>query len=187
MLAIFRLIFEFIKGFATIVILAFLMRYILVQTFLVDGTSMQPNYQNNDFVLVDKLSYKLRSPMRGETIILHPPQELNSSYIKRIIGLPGETISIEKNTIAINGEKITEPYLQSGEQTLIGGAFDAGLKRILKDDEYFVLGDNRENSLDSRSFGVVPEKNIVGRVFFIAYPFDQARAVRAPSFGQSNL
>ncbi|TSC92685.1 MAG: signal peptidase I [Candidatus Berkelbacteria bacterium Licking1014_85] len=178
MIKFFKLIFEFLKGFAFVIILAFLMRYILVQTYLVDGVSMIPNFKDKQLVIVDKLSYRLREPVRGEIIVFHPPQDSNTNYIKRIVGLPEDKIKITHNTIYINNEKLVEPYLPDDDKTLINNSNIGELDKTLKNNEYFVLGDNRRNSQDSRAIGPIPKTNIVGRVFLVAYPFPDAHIVK---------
>jgi len=164
-----KIIYELIKTGAFILLIFFLVRYFLIQPFIVDGNSMEPNFHDKEYLLTDKLSYKFREPKRGEVIIFHPPNR-SVYYIKRIIGLPGEKIVLDNGRVYIynkknpNGTVLAEPYLKPSEHT------DGNLSQILKDDEYFVLGDNRENSQDSREFGILPKKNIAGRVFLTIFP-----------------
>jgi signal peptidase I len=146
-------------------------RIFIFEPFIVSGESMEPNYHNMDYLIIDKLSYRLRDPQRGEVIVFIPPFEKNKYYIKRIIGLPGETIILNEDKIYIynkenpNGFILKENYIPSHE-------YYGNLKITLGKDEYFVLGDNREESYDSRRWGPLKRENIVGRVLFVLRPLN---------------
>jgi signal peptidase I len=148
-----------------LVIVVLPIRFFLFEPFLVKGESMEPNFHNFDYLIVDKLTYHLREPQRGEVIVFRPPFEERVYYIKRIIGLPLEKLIIEESKITIfnkehpQGFVLNEPYLQNH--------YTAGKIEVnLGPDEYFVLGDNREVSYDSRKWGPVKRERIVGRVVF---------------------
>ncbi|MFC1789531.1 signal peptidase I [Patescibacteria group bacterium] len=175
----------FIWDIAKIVIVASAIvlpiRYFLFQPFFVRGQSMEPNFENGDYLIIDELSYRLRDPLRGETIVFKYPNDESQRYIKRIIGLPGETIEIKSNQVIVYKDDIMQvldesDYIDSTVQT-------AGNLRItLGDDEYFVLGDNRPVSSDSRRWGVVPKKDIIGRTFFRAWPIDDISKIELPGY-----
>ncbi|MCS7200632.1 MAG: signal peptidase I [Patescibacteria group bacterium] len=140
-------------------------RLFLFEPFFVKGDSMEPNFHSWDYLIIDKLTYFYRAPQRGEVIVFRPPFDDNIYYIKRIIGLPGERILIEESKITVfNREKpegfvLNEPYVVNH--------YTPGLIDIqLKENEYFVLGDNREVSYDSRKWGPLKRERIVGRVLF---------------------
>ncbi len=140
-------------------------RIFVFEPFFVQGKSMEPNYFSFDYLIVDKISYLLTEPKRGDVIVFKPPFNDKVYYIKRIIGLPEEKVVIENSKIIIynkdypNGFELIENYLQ--------GHYTSGFKEVvLGKDEYFVLGDNREVSSDSRSWGPVKKERIVGRVLF---------------------
>lgn len=143
-------------------------RIFVAQPFIVSGASMEPTFQNGDYLIIDELSYRLRDPERGEVVILRAK---NSSvfYIKRVIGLPSEKIEIKGGDVYIYNEmnkdelKLQEEYL-NGAKTYPDETFN------LKSDEYLVLGDNRTQSLDSRSFGAIHNKNIIGRALIRLWP-----------------
>jgi len=143
-------------------------RVLLFQPFMVKGSSMEPNYHSSDYLIIDELSYRLRDPQRGEVIVFKYPLNTSYRYIKRIIGLPGETIEIKNGEVFVsraNGEpqKINEDlYLSAKVKAEWGSTNFAPL--TLKQDEYFVMGDNRKYSSDSRVWGVLPIKDITGRV-----------------------
>ncbi len=172
--------FKIIKNVDILLVLGILLRVFIVQPFLVDGSSMEPSFQDKEFILVDRLSYYFRQPERGEVIIFHAPQRPTEDYIKRIIAVPGETIKIEKNKIYINGNPLKENYTSEDGQTIIRNSSSDFLTQTLGQDEYFVLGDNRNHSSDSRDWGTVPRKNIVGRTWFIIYPLEDLGIVANP-------
>jgi len=148
-----------------LVIVVLPIRFFLFEPFLVKGQSMEPNFHNFDYLIVDKLSYSLRNPQRGEVVVFKPPFDDRVYYIKRIVGLPLEKIVIEESKITIfnkdhpQGFVLKEPYLQN-HYTLEKVEVNLG------PDEYFVLGDNREVSYDSRRWGPVKKERIAGRVIF---------------------
>ncbi|MBU1038934.1 signal peptidase I [Patescibacteria group bacterium] len=147
-------------------------RYFLVQPFYVKGESMEPTYLNSDYLLIDEISFRFREVKRGEVVVLRYPRNEREFFIKRIIGLPHDRVVIKEGAVwlAINGqslEKITEDYLPTG--VITQGDQDI----TLQIDQYYVLGDNRGASLDSRSFGPIIKREIVGRSWLRAWPFDR--------------
>ena len=151
-------------------------RMLLFQPFMVRGASMEPNYHSSDYLIIDELSYRLRDPQRGEVIVFQYPLDPSYRYIKRIIGLPNETIEIKNGEVYISrageeAQKIDESlYLSSKTQEDWKNTNYSPL--TLKENEYFVMGDNRNNSSDSRVWGVLPTKNITGRVLLRLSPYE---------------
>lgn len=152
-----------------VVAIAFLIRFYLIQPFYVEGQSMEPSFKNGEYLLIDEISYKFRPPERGDVIVFKPPMEKNvyQNYIKRIIALPGEKIQYNSDpsgsykVIKNNTEKtLEEPYLNPGIITAGNGTNELPIN------EYWVMGDNRANSSDSRVFGAVNKNNITGRAWF---------------------
>lgn len=139
-----------------------------VQSFIVDGPSMMPNFHNGQRVLVNKVVYRFQEPERGDVVIFRSPNGQQDDYIKRIIGLPGESVEIKIGVVYIhrgdgNVLLLDEPYIgELDEETFQGGT--------IADDEYFVLGDNRKNSNDSRHGWTMPRQNIVGKVWLSIWP-----------------
>ncbi len=168
-----------------IAILAFVIvipiRYFLFQPFFVLGQSMEPNFENGDYLLVDEISYRLGSPQRGDVIVFRYPGDPSQRYIKRVIGLPGETVEIENGQVVISkGGK---------DQTLNESAYlpalletSGNISVTLGPNEYFVLGDNRPFSSDSRRWGILPRQNIIGKVFLRAWPLAEFSQIKAPSY-----
>jgi signal peptidase I len=128
----------------------------------VDSFSMEPTLDKGDFVIVNKVSYKLGSPGRGDIIVFHYPPNPEEQYIKRVIGLPGDQIHIADGEVYINGGLLAEPYIQA--PTSRGGDWE------IPQDSLFVMGDNRNNSSDSRAWGMVPFDYIVGKATVIYWP-----------------
>jgi len=180
---IFYKFFDFLKTIALIVILAFLIRLFLIQPFIVEGQSMEKSFSDRDYLITEKITYDVRDPQRGEIIIFHPPDNMNIDYIKRVIALPGDRVSVSKGSVFVNGVKLSEPYLSPGEITVTSNGADLNL--LIKNGEFFVLGDNRNHSRDSREIGPIPKKNIVSRVWFRLYPFDSIRAFAAVNYSNS--
>jgi len=180
-----RNLLSFIWEIVKIVIIALVIvvpiRYLIFQPFFVKGQSMEPNFEDGDYLIIDELSYKFREPQRGEVVVFKYPNDPSQRYIKRIIGLPGETIEIENGKVMIfnpEGSKTLEEsnYLSSS-------AFTQGnLRMTLDENDYFVLGDNRSSSSDSRRWGLLPGENIIGRVFLRAWPFVALAKIEAPEY-----
>ena len=145
----------------------FIIRHFLVQPFLVSGASMEPNFEDGDYLLVDEISYRFREPQRGEVIVFRYPKNLSTYFIKRVIGLPGDTIEIQAGTIYVNDKLLKEDYLSDALRSR------DNLVMKLKSDEYFVMGDNRSHSFDSRNWGPLPKKNVVGLARTRIFPFHE--------------
>lgn len=155
-------------------------RYFLFQPFIVKGESMSPNFENGDYLIVDEISYRFSSPQRGDVIVFNYPKDTAQRFIKRVIGLPRETVDITGGKVEItkNGEKsfLTEKYLSDDLKTI------GNVNVVLADDEYFVLGDNRDYSYDSRSWGTVPQENIIGKAFFRIFPVSTLSQIQQPAY-----
>jgi len=167
---IFTFIWEIIKIVIIAALIVLPIRYFLFQPFFVRGQSMNPSFENGDYLIVDEISYRFRDPQRGEVIVFKYPQNPSQRFIKRIVGLPGETVEIREGEVIIYGQDETKvldesSYLPPGFPTL------GNIRITLGEGEYFVLGDNRDFSFDSRRFGLLPRDKIIGKVFFRAWPF----------------
>jgi len=156
-------------------------RYFLFQPFIVKGESMSPNFESGDYLIVDEISYRFSEPQRGDIVVFKYPKDTTQRFIKRVIGLPGETVVVQNGQVTVttvNGESIVldEKYLPADLKTY-GDA-----NTTLKTDEYFVLGDNRTYSYDSRSWGIVPAKNIIGKAFVRLYPVTELSTFSTPTY-----
>lgn len=156
-------------------------RFFLVQPFYVKGASMEPNFYDAEYLIIDELSYRFRMPERGEIVVFRYPRDPSDFFIKRVIGLPGETIEVSAGHVTIynidhpNGIALTETYL-GDVQT------DGMVKTVLGEDEYWVMGDNRGESMDSRSFGPINKKHFIGRVWIRGLPLNRVGTFSEPEF-----
>lgn len=154
--------------------LAVFVRFFVAAPFIVSGASMEPTFQNLNYLIVDRLTYDIGSPQRGDVVVFGLPEDTSRDLIKRVIGLPGETVVLQGDSVSIinkehpNGFTLSEPYLDPAD---LGGASD--MRVTLGPDQYFVLGDNRRVSADSRLWGTLPRKDIIGRVILRLYPFNE--------------
>ncbi len=180
-------IFNFFDLFILFFLVALLMRFFVVQPFLVRGDSMYPTFHNLDYLFVERLTYYFREPQRGEVIVFHFPKNESDFFIKRIIGLPGERVIIKNGKIAI--EKATKtPDINLDEHVYLPkDLFTQGdTDTTLRKDEYFVLGDNRSASYDSRLWGVLPRRDIVGKVLLRVLPPGQAKIFFGEDYSMRN-
>lgn len=162
---------EVIKMVVISLVIIVPIRYYLIQPFFVKGASMEESFHNGDYVLIDELSYRFHDPQRGEVIVFRFPQDPGQFFIKRIIALPGETVQIRNNEIIIFNEGHPEGFILDESSYLEKGRRTTGdFKSKVDDNEYFVLGDNRLHSSDSRIWGPVNRNLVSGRVFFRAWP-----------------
>jgi len=180
-----RGLFFFIWETLKIIIIALLIvipiRYFIFQPFFVRGQSMEPAFENGDYLIVDELSYRFREPQRGEVVVFRYPENPSFRYIKRIIGLPGEKVEIKDGYVMIDkgGRSLVLDESQYLPRFLVT---PGSLQIVLKQNEYFVLGDNRPVSSDSRRWGSLPRENIIGRVFFRAWPIPTLARIEAPAY-----
>jgi len=163
---------DFVKTVALIVLIAFGIRVFAIQPFIVEGESMEPNFQNNDYLITEKIVYRFKEPARGDIVIFKPPDSPQVNYIKRIIGLPGETVEIKKDGIYVNNQPLAEQYLVRSYES---HELKPAAKVSLGANEYYVMGDNRDHSRDSRELGPIPRQNIVSHVWFRLLPPKSAR------------
>lgn len=165
---------DIVKVTVIALILAGLVRYFLVQPFFVEGASMEPSFLDGEYLLIDEISYYFKPVERGEVIVFHYPLDSSKYYIKRVVGLPGETIEIKNGKVAIYNEDNREGFLIDESYLQRDGITVGDIKKKLGRSEYFVLGDNRLFSSDSRQWGALPRDDIVGRVLVRAWPINRA-------------
>ncbi len=177
-------IWETVKIVVVSLIIILPIRYYLVQPFFVKGASMESNFEDGDYIFVNELAYEIGVPQRGDVVVFRYPLDQSQFFIKRVIGLPGETVEIKDNKVIIynsdypSGFKLDETYLDSDQETL-------GNSRIkLDDNEYFVMGDNRLRSSDSRRWGPVNKALITGRASIRLWPL--SRIAKIPGVNYSS-
>ena len=167
----YRLVREVIETIVLTILMFLIIRF-AVQNFNIEGTSMEPSLHNQELILVDKWTYLFRPPARGDVIVFVAPPQPSQDYIKRVIGLPGDTITIQDTTVIIDGVTLNETYVDPNNQ----GNLYAGKpiqNMVIPPNHYFVMGDNRKGSSDSRDWGFVPKKNIIGRAALVYWPLQQ--------------
>lgn len=189
--SLFRKIGEFFLDIIETLVIAlsiFLVVYLFaMQPHQVNGQSMVPTFESGEYVLTDKVSYKLRDPQRGEVIVFHAPETANCpkgtgcDFIKRVLALPGETVAVSNNSIIVNGQPLSEVYIPDSYQTL-PGEFTKGRTVTLGPNEYFAVGDNRPYSSDSRAWGPITKDDIVGRAFFRYWPPPVVGTIQAAEY-----
>jgi signal peptidase I len=182
-----RVIIEWGIILVAVVLGTVVLRTFVVQSFYIPSGSMLPTLQIGDRIIVDKLSYRFHGPSRGDVVVFARPPLEDQAYtdlVKRVVGLPGETISSQGGAVYIDGKRLREPWLPAGPQSYTGALdgdahpiFDLPGPVKIPPDEYFVMGDNRKNSEDSRFFGPIPKSLIVGRAVAVVWPFSHVKGL----------
>jgi len=155
-----------IIGTIILAVIIFVLLQTTFQTFIVVGSSMEPNFQWRQRLLINKAVYHFHEPERGDVIVFQPFENRQTDYIKRIIALPGDTVEVEMGAVYVNDSKLDEPYIKEPPAYTLN-------QRKVPDNSYFVLGDNRNNSNDSHNGWTVPPQSIVGKVWLSIWPPDQ--------------
>jgi len=176
------LIFWGLKLVVLALIVVIPIRFFIFQPFVVRGNSMEPNFSQSDYLIIDEITYRFREPKRGEVVVFKYPYAPSQKFIKRIIGLPDEKIKIKENKIIIIKDN-KEEILDESNYLVSSSVFPNGFEVFLKNDEYFVLGDNRLVSYDSREWGVLPQKYIIGRAVSRLWPINSMSIFAAPNYG----
>jgi signal peptidase I len=162
---------QYLRELVETVVLALIMFLIIrqgIQNYRIESHSMEPNFYEDQFVLVNKLAYRLGEPARGDVVVFNNPANPKEDYIKRIIGLPGDTVEFADGTAYVNGLPLDEPYVRPPTYGAVSSA-----PVLVPADHIFVMGDNRPNSRDSRAFGPLTEDLIVGRAWLRVWPFSE--------------
>lgn len=161
----------------------FFVYLLIMRPHKIKGQSMQPNFPDAEYLLTEKVSYYLKKPVRGDVVVFTPPPpNEEDEYIKRVIGLPGETVMVQEGRVFINGELLVEPYLDESVYTFDEGFLGEGIEFTVPDGKYFLMGDNREHSSDSRAFGPIELKKISGRAWVIYWPPTESGVVKLPTY-----
>jgi signal peptidase I len=172
---LFLFIWDIIKVVCISLAIILPVRYYLIQPFYVKGASMEPSFHDHEYLIVDEISYRFNEPLRGQVVVFRYPRNPQEYYIKRIIGLPGEQVQIKDGRVYIYNQKhadglmLIEEYLPEGLLTMS----DTESRITVGDGEYFVLGDNRNASKDSRFFGPVNKSFITGKILFRGWPLNK--------------
>ena len=172
-------IWEWIKVLFIAIVLAFIVRAFVFTPIVVDGASMEPTLQDRDRMVVTKIG----EPKRFDIIVFHATE--NKDYIKRVIGLPGDSIEYKDDILYINGKSYDEPYLEKSKQEVMGGPLTRSFtlrdtpvgSDVVPEGHLFVMGDNRRNSKDSRQIGAIPIEKVVGTTNIVFYPFEKIKLI----------
>lgn len=164
---------HFVDFFQTLVVFAAIATVIylfIAQPHKVSGLSMFPNFHDGDYIITDKVSYRLGPPQRGDIVVFKNPLNESQHFIKRVMGLPGETIKVQAGHLYINNKLVDEPYLKSGVITNQGSFLKEGVNVTIPEGSYAVIGDNRQFSSDTREWGLLPKEKIIGKVLIRYWP-----------------
>lgn len=160
---------EFIRFAAIVIAIVFVVRTFIAQPFIVSGTSMVPTFANKDYLIIDELSYRFSEPQRGDVIVFRPPYDKTVFLIKRIIGVAGDTIHVKNGTVTLTNAQHPDGIILT-EDYITADPLSAESTTVVTEGNYFVMGDNRPASYDSRRWGLLPENLIVGRAFLRLFP-----------------
>lgn len=180
-------IFEVLKTVLISVAIIVVIRYFLFKPFYVKGASMEPTFENNEYLIINEIDYRFHAPQRGDVIVFRFPRDKTQFFIKRVIGLPGETVVVQDNTITIHNQAHPDGFVLDESNYLSSDVETLGNTTVTLDqDHYFVLGDNRPASLDSRSeiVGAIPRSVIIGRTWFRVWPFKRLTSFHTPTYPQ---
>ena len=187
--SIWRTLGEFFVEIIKVVIISLAIiipvRYFLIQPFYVKGASMEPSFHDHEYLIINEIVYRFDEPQRGDIVVFRYPKDPSQYFIKRIVGLPGEKVKIKEGEIIIYNDQFPDGinlnedvYLFEDEKTPHLGKTEF----ILETDEYFVLGDNRDASLDSRKFGPVPRRLIIGKAWVRGWPLEKITIFETPEY-----
>lgn len=165
-------IIEFIQTLVVFAAIGTAIYLFIAQPHKVSGASMFPNFKDGDYIITDKVSYKIGNPERGDIVVFHNPNEESQDFIKRVIGVPGDRVKVESGRVYVNDKLLTEPYLQTEVVTNPGAFLQDGSEVIVPEGRFLVFGDNRLLSSDSRAWGFITKEEIIGKVFLRYWPQD---------------
>ncbi len=175
-------IFDFLQGIVIFLALLVMVYLFVMSPQEINGASMEPNFHNGEYILTNKISYRLTNPHRGDVVIFKSPRNKEIDFIKRVIGLPGERVRLSNSAIYINGQKLNETYL-SPDVYIFGGSYLAENQEIVvPPGKYFVMGDNRPHSADSREFGPIAKEDFIGKALLRYWPVSKTGLVSLPSY-----
>ena len=160
----------------------FFIYLLIMRPHKISGQSMMPNFQDAEFLLTEKVTYYTRNPERGDVVVFMPPISTTDEFIKRVIGLPGEQIMIKNGHIYINDKLLNESYIDDNVITTGGPKLEEGQEFTVPNGQYFVMGDNRPNSSDSRYWGSITKKVMTGRAWISYWPINTSGVVQKPSY-----
>jgi signal peptidase I len=171
-----HLLREIVEIVAITLLFFFLVR-LLTQSYHITDNSMQPGLSVDSYVMINKQAYLFRPPQRGDIIVLHLPTNTSVDFLRRVIGVPGDTVQIDQTHVIVNGVTLKEPYISTNSTPVVN-------TWKLQDNQYFVLGDNRPTSEDSRFWGPISKDYIVGKAIFVYWPTNKLKIIDTPTLLQ---
>lgn len=174
--------FDFLQS-----IVIFLAVLVMIYLFImspqeISGQSMEPNFHNGEYILTNKVEYKFSDPKRGDIVIFKSPSNPDIDYIKRIIGTPGDRVRLSNNAFYVNDQKVDEPYLAPGVMIFGGSYLQENQEIVVPTGKYFVAGDNRPHSSDSREFGPIAKEVFIGKAILRYWPISQLGLISRPTY-----
>jgi signal peptidase I len=160
----------------------FFIYLLIMRPHKISGQSMMPNFQDAEYLLTEKVTYYARNPNRGDVVVFMPPISTTDEFIKRVIGLPGEQVMVKDGHVYINDRELAEPYLKDNVITSGGPFLPEGQEFTVPTGDYFVMGDNRQNSSDSRYWGPITKKVMTGRAWVAYWPPNLSGVVPKPKY-----
>ena len=173
---------DFIQTLVVFAAIATAIYFFIAQPHKVSGSSMVPNFQDGDYIITDKISYRAGQPQHWDIVVFKNPRDESQDFIKRIIGIPGDKVRVQNGKVFVNENQIPEPYLPTGLYTENHAFLSEGKEVTVEDNVYLVLGDNRPHSSDSREWGFVKKDEIIGKVFVRYWPADKIGLIKGSPF-----
>ena len=173
---------DIVETFVIALAMFVIMYLFLFQPHQVRGSSMYESFHDEEYLLTDKITYRLSEPKRGDVIIFRAPKQEDYDYIKRIVGLPGELIKVSNCHVFVNDQLLKESYLLENLCTSGGRFWQTDQNIPVPENQYFVLGDNRPRSSDSRDWGTVPRENIIGKAWYRYWPLERIGIVKKAEY-----
>lgn len=177
---------EFIQTIVVFAAIATAIYLFIAQPHKVSGSSMFSTLHSGDYIITNKIGYRLAQPQRGEIIVFKNPREESQDFIKRIIGVPGDKVRVENGNLFVNGVRIDEPYLRSSIVTNPGSFLKEGVDEEVPEGRYIVIGDNRPASSDSREWGFITKEEIIGKAFFRYWPLNSIGIIQSAHYQDLN-
>ena len=174
--------FDFLQSIVVVLAILVMVYLFIMSPQEISGQSMDPTFHNGEYILTNKIEYKLHNPARGDVVIFHSPKNRDIDYIKRVIGLPGDRVKLYANTMYINGERLNEPYIDASVITSGGSCLRENQELIVPKGKYFVMGDNRPHSSDSREFCAVIKEDFIGKALLRYWPFSNFGLIANPDY-----
>ena len=177
-------IFDFLQSIVVVLAVLVMVYLFVMSPQEISGASMEPNFHNGEYILTNKIAYRLELPKRGDVIIFKSPKNKDIDYIKRIIGLPGDRVRLTSSKFYVNDQLVDETQYLSPTLFTFGGSYlRENQEIVVPQNYYFVVGDNRPHSSDSREFGPVPLEDFIGKAFFRYFPFSRTGLITRPNVG----